>query len=267
MTTTIERPMETGWLDDTPVEDNLLRRFLRNQADMGATTAVAAGGRAAEAHGVALVDSGGDLGYANQATLQRPLSGFDDAALAAVDDFWVDQPGRPHLLLSAWPTPDLAARGWQLIGHPMLVVRAPGSHAPIEAPGVDIEVVTTPEALAEAERVAIEGYPMPQLAGGAPGAVLDPGILGTDVRYRIGRLDGSPVGVAARYVAHGVVNLCLAATLPAARRRGVWASLVWVRVDDAPDLPAVAFTSDYSRPGFVRMGFLPITRCTLWSRG
>ena len=33
-----------------------------------------------------------------------------------------------------------------------------------------------------------------------------------------------------------------------------------------PALPAVAFTSDHSRPGFVRMGFLPITRFTLWSR-
>jgi hypothetical protein len=32
-----------------------------------------------------------------------------------------------------------------------------------------------------------------------------------------------------------------------------------------PDLPAVAFTSDYSRPGFLRMGFLPITVFTLWA--
>ena len=36
---------------------------------------------------------------------------------------------------------------------------------------------------------------------------------------------------------------------------------------DAPDLPAVAFTSDYSRPGFERMGFLVIMRFTLWWRG
>ena len=34
--------------------------------------------------------------------------------------------------------------------------------------------------------------------------------------------------------------------------------------DDDPELPAVAYTSDDSRPGFVRMGFLPITRFTLW---
>lgn len=149
----------------------------------------------------------------------------------------------------------------------MFVVRAPGPHATRSDPGVELEVVEDAPALAAAERVAVEGYPMPDLVGSPPGEVLAPGLLATDVRYRIGRLDGTPVGVAARYVGHGVVNLCLAATLPAARRRGVWASLVWARVDDAPDLPAVAFTSDYSRPGFVRMGFLPITRFTLWTRG
>ena len=37
------------------------------------------------------------------------------------------------------------------------------------------------------------------------------------------------------------------------------------RCADTPDLPAVTFTSDNSRPGFLRMGFLPITRFTLWA--
>jgi hypothetical protein len=41
---------------------------------------------------------------------------------------------------------------------------------------------------------------------------------------------------------------------------------VWARIASAPDLPAVAFTSDLSRPGFVRMGFLPVTRLALWHR-
>jgi hypothetical protein len=67
------------------------------------------------------------------------------------------------------------------------------------------------------------------------------------------------------HASHGVVNLCLGATLPAGRRKGVWEALVWARASDAPDLPAVAFTSDYSRPGFVRMGFMVVTRFTLWA--
>jgi len=37
-------------------------------------------------------------------------------------------------------------------------------------------------------------------------------------------------------------------------------------VNEAPDQPAVAFTSDDSRPGFVKMGFLPAFRFTLLVR-
>jgi hypothetical protein len=68
------------------------------------------------------------------------------------------------------------------------------------------------------------------------------------------------------HVGHGLVNLCLGATLPGVRRRGVWRSLVWERVSEDPGKPAVAYTSDDSRPGFLRMGFLPVTRFTLWAR-
>ena len=94
---------------------------------------------------------------------------------------------------------------------------------------------------------------------------MGPALLGSAVRHWIGYLDSTPVAAAASHAAHGVVNLCLAATLPAARRHGVWRTLVAARCADTPDLPAVAFTSDYSRPGFLRMGFLPITRFTLWA--
>ncbi len=50
-------------------------------------------------------------------------------------------------------------------------------------------------------------------------------------------VDGEPVSGAAALDAHGVVNLCFAATLPAGRRRGVWSALVWARVNEAPDQP------------------------------
>ena len=95
---------------------------------------------------------------------------------------------------------------------------------------------------------------------------LGPALLRSAVRHWIGYLDGTPVAAAASHAAHGVVNLCLAATLPAARRRRrAGARFVAARCAGTPDLPAVAFTSDYSRPGFVRTGFLPITRFTLWA--
>jgi len=32
--TELARPLETGWLPDTPVGDSVLRRFVANQADL-----------------------------------------------------------------------------------------------------------------------------------------------------------------------------------------------------------------------------------------
>jgi hypothetical protein len=259
------RPPENGWLPDTPVDDTVLRRFVHNQGEMNDEVARAVGGRAARTDGVFLADAQSPVPYYNQAVLARPLEGPDDPVLDDVASFF-DGVDRAVTMLSVFPAPDLSARGWTLMGHPMFVARAPGPHEPVQPPDVELRRAETPDELAVAERVAIEGYPLDHARDLPVGSCLPPGMLGTGVAVRVGRLGGEPVAVGNSYVHAGVVNLCLAATLPAARRRGVWNALVWARVDDGPDLPAVAFTSDYSRPGFVRMGFLPITRFTLWIR-
>jgi hypothetical protein len=167
---------------------------------------------------------------------------------------------------SPWPTPDLTGRGLQLVGHPMFVVRGPVAE-PADAPPSEANVRRAEWAddLALVERIVIDGYPVPELDGLPANKAMGPALLGSPVRHWIGYLDGTPTAAAASHAAHGVNNLCLAATLPAARRHGVWHALVAARCAGAPDLPAVAFTSDYSRPGLLRMGFLPITRFTLWA--
>jgi hypothetical protein len=78
--------------------------------------------------------------------------------------------------------------------------------------------VTTAEQPAVAERVAIDGYPMDELRGSPPGTLLPSTLLDTSVSCRVGRVDGEQAAVALRYTAHGIENLCLGATLPAARR-------------------------------------------------
>jgi hypothetical protein len=133
------------------------------------------------------------------------------------------------------------------------------------ADNVIVQRATTTDDLVDAERVAVEGYPLDEARGLPPLSLFPAELLDTAVTLRLGRLDGQAVGAGACHVAHGVVNLCFAATLPQARRRGVWEALVWDRVNDGPSLPAVAYTSDYSRPGFERMGFVPIIRFTLWA--
>ena len=257
--------LETGWLPSTPPHDNLFRKFLLNQAEANEIIALASGGRSTRDDDVAIADAGGIVPYFNQAVLLRPVLDAADPVLDRVESFFAECPSA--MMLSIWPTPDLTSRGWSLIGHPGFVARPalPIDHTP--PTDVHVTVATTAAQLATCERIAIEGYPLDDAKDLPAGAVLAPGIVSTDVRYRAGLLDDDPVAAAASYVGQGVTNLCFAATLPAARRRGVWESLVWARLADAPTLPAVAFTSDFSRPGFERMGFLMITRFTLWWRG
>lgn len=260
-----DRPLETGWLADTPVTDNLFRQFVFNQAGVNEAVAAGTGGRSERTDDVLLADAGSPVPFNNQALLTRPLLGPDDAVLDGIEAFFAGA-RQPVTLLSMWPTPDLAARGWLLVGHPALVVRGPGPVAFDPAPDVEVVRVATAEDLATTERVAVEGYPIEAAEGSPPGTLFPPSLLDSAVTARLGRLAGTPVAAALSSVACGVQNLCLGATLPAARRRGVWEALVWARVSDAPDLPAVAYTSDFSRPGFLRMGFLPVTRFTLWLR-
>ena len=257
------RPLETGWLADTPIDDNLLRMFLHNQGEVNEAVALAAGGRVERTDDVFLADTSGHVPYLNQALLLRPLRGPDDPVLDLVDRFFEPAFGRPHTLLSIWPTPDIAGR-WSFAGHPAFVMRAcPPAPTPMPD-GVEVLIADTPSRLRDVERVLIDGYPIEEARDAPSGAVFGPDLLRSGTRFRIGLLDGLPAAAGGCHIAHGVNNLCVAATLPGARRRGVWEALVWARLGDAPDLPAVAYTSDYSRPGFRRMGFWPLTRFTLW---
>jgi hypothetical protein len=266
------RPLETGWLDDTPVGDNLTRGFVHNQGEANELVAQAASGRTARIPGAFLADARSAIPYYNQAILTRPVLDPGDPLVGEIESFFASG-AHMSTLLSMWPTPDLSARGWALVGHPAFVVRGAGPVPDTGPPPgglpfdpVEVRTVRSSDDLAVAERVAIEGYPIDAARAEPPGSVLPPALLDGDLTVRLGLLDGEPVAVGNALVAHGVVNLCLGATLPQARRRGVWEALVWARVASAPELPAVAYTSDYSRPGFVRMGFLPVSRFTLWAR-
>ena len=258
--TTTTRPLETGYLEDTPLDDTLLRRYLHNQADLTVLIAEAAGGRSVRRPDVIAAAFDTPVPYQNGAVLLRPLTGLDDEALDVAEDVLA---GRPGLLISAWPTTDLTRRGWQLMGHPTFVVRGPQPATPV--PSV-VRRVRTAEELALAEQVVAEGYPMVEAQGAPAGSAYPPGVLGSSLHVFLADHEGRTVGTAASHVGHGVMNLCMAATLPEARRKGVWEALAQTRLAEEPNLPAAATTSDYSRKGFEKLGFLPVTRLTLWFR-
>jgi hypothetical protein len=261
-----EVQLVTGWGAGEPIDDSVLRRFVFNQADTAAAFACGPAARHHRDDDVALADSGGPVAYTNMAVLLRPVTRADDPALDTIADFYAAATGRPALLLSVWPVPDLSARGWHVAGHPMFVVRTPGPVTATPRAGVEVRDVTTPDDLLVVEHIAIDGYPIPEAKDDPPGTAFPEALLGSGMSLRLGLVDDEPVSAAASFHAYGVVNLCFAATLDTGRRRGVWSALVWARAGEAPDEPAVAFTSDDSRPGFVKMGFLPVSRFTLLVR-
>ena len=258
--------LTTGWERDVPISDTLIRAYLFHWAELCEAIATAGGGRALTTDTVAMADLGRPSGYFNGATILRPPSDWGTVA-DDVEAFFGDTGGE-IMLWSAWPTPDLTARGWRLSGHPPLLARPPASQ--IGSPGDDmvgVRPVVTPRDLASWERVVIDGYPLPQLQPSVPGAMLAPSLLHDDrFRFYLAGPDDSPGAAAASFVACGLGSLAFGVTLPEARRRGYWRSLAIARLAAMSELWVAGVFSDDSRPGAGRLGFVPLWRLTLWIR-
>src|SRR5690606_274423 len=125
----------------------VLRRFVLNQAQLNELVAEQSDGRAERTPDVSLTDARSPVAYLNQSVLLRPLLGIDDPTLDVTENF-ADESSHPSTLLSLWPTPDLQRRGWNLIGHPMLVLRSPGPSSTVDSPGVRVEDARTADELA-----------------------------------------------------------------------------------------------------------------------
>jgi hypothetical protein len=138
-----------------------------------------------------------------------------------VEELLLAGPGSGDVFVwSAWPTPDLWRRGWQLEGHPPLLYRPAGGSL---SPAGDLEVrrASDAAALADWERVAVEGDPLGDLAPWRPGVLFDTRVLASPLRLWVGYADERPVGAAASYVAHGLHVLALGSSF---RRRAAAAT-------------------------------------------
>jgi hypothetical protein len=259
--------LTTGWERDVAVGDTLLRRYLFHHAALGAAFTLAGGGRALDADDVSMTDLGRPGGYFNGTVLLQAPADWD-AVLARIEHFLHGGRGQA-CLWSAWPTPDLRARGWRLSGHPPLLARPPLATYPVPPPvpaDVDIRPVTSVADLAHWERAAIDGYPLPDLQDAPPGAFAARALL-DDERFRffVGRDGARPVAAGVSFVSHGIASLACDATVPAARRRGFWRVLAVECLGAAPEVWTTGVFSDLSRPGAEALGFVPLLRLTLWT--
>ncbi|MBA3416494.1 MAG: N-acetyltransferase [Chloroflexia bacterium] len=266
-----EPPLETGWLPTTSDGDTLLRRYLLNLADSTAAITRSLGGRERRDERFALADAGRPAGFASSGLLLQPV--VDDAVaetLAEVAHFYgfgSDEVRGEVTLFSPWPTPDLRPHGWHLVGHPPLHLLPAGAVAPPPPAGLRIERVADEETLARWERVAVAAYPFRDLRGFGRGALLGEGILADDChRLWLGSVGETDLAAAQAHLAHGLTDVLLVATLRQARRQGYGAAMTWAAVTAEPEQPTMLLSSDDGRPVYDRMGFLPLSRWTLWYR-
>lgn len=258
--------LTTGWEPDTPATDTLIRQAVLLHASWSLAVAGALGRAARRTDRWA----GGHIGdrgaLTNPVVLTQPVLDLEAAAEVVAEVGELIPAGVPYFLLSAFPTPDLGRHGLLLLGHPPVMVRLPGGGAPALREGVELREVTEAEGLAVAERVLVEGFPMPELQPFTPGRILAPPILQGQTRVWTAFVDGEPAATAAAHVDGGAVLVEYVATLDRSRGRGAGAAVTWAAALCEPDLPAVLIASDDGRSLYEAMGFLAIERWTAWLR-
>ena len=263
---TADPALATGWEPDAPVDDTIVRQSLINFASMNEAIVAAMGGRTRRHTHVSMTDAGSHCAFLNAAMLLQPMLPGDGTALDAIDEFYGNTAEGPVTVWSAWPTPDLRALGWQLEGHPPLMMRPPGGAAPDPPPDLRVDEVAGGRTLDGFAQVLIDGFPIPELQPFRAGSFLDERVLGSGLRLWVGDAYDRPVATAAAYVDAGVVGVNFVATLPHERRRGYGEAVSWRATMAAAELPAVLLASDPGRPVYTRMGYLPVTRFSLWVR-
>ncbi|GAA3854873.1 hypothetical protein GCM10022243_20420 [Saccharothrix violaceirubra] len=151
-------------------------------------------------------------------------------------------------------TLDLSDLGYESRSLP-LMVRDP---APLPTPSVEITRVATAADLAVAERVIIEGFPVPE----RPGLLLPGPLLERpDVDVLIAWRDGEAAG-ACFVVDDGVAGLYWMTTSPAHRSRGVGRALMYAVLDRPA--PVVLTASKAGRPLYESLGFRTVGDAAWW---
>jgi len=256
-----------GWEPDLVGFDTIGRALVDNTIAELAHPAEAMGGRVQITDDVAMADLASPCAFLNGAVLRRPLT-YDgpDPVLDQIDAFFAASPG-PVVIYSASPTPDLRDRGWQPVGHPPLMVRAPGGAPPAPPDRFRFARVEDDAALQHFGRILVEGYPIPELQPWRHDTPYDARVLGDDqFHLYLGYEDDQPVSCAAAVVDDHITGVHMVANDPEVRGQGYGEATVWAATLADPTKPAVLIASDLGRPTYQRMGYLTVTRWTIWLR-
>ena len=254
-----------AWDPRLPADDNLIKAAIFAYADLMEAMGTGLGWPTRRTDRFVAVDGGSAFPFQNCAVPLRPFTHEElPDLLDEIEAFYRGRSGGPFLLYCGFTVPDLSSRGWSLMGHPPLMLRPAGGAAPAVPDGLEIVRVTNVDELEAFGTTLQEAFPVPELAG-APYGGYGPGLLDVpDWHMWLGRIDGRPVATAAAHVHGGIVDVEWISNRPESRGRGVGAALTWAATMADPTLPAMLIASDLGRPVYERMGYLRLTRFTLW---
>lgn len=258
--------LEDGCRATTPAGDNLVLDFVRGESAAYAAIVTTAGGRVLEDPelGLHLADLGVQTPFGNTAHLTQPITAATrPAVVAALRSFFGGRDAGPFLLFSAWPTPDLRGDGFQLVGHPPLMLRPPGGSPP-DPSALRIVAVEDPVTLADCERTLFDAYPIDEMRDAPPAALLHPAVLDTAWRFFVGYDGDRPVATAGAYVTDAITMVEFVSARAETRGRGFGAAVTAAATFTAPDRPALLIASDLGQRIYERLGYLRLFRETLW---
>jgi GNAT superfamily N-acetyltransferase len=145
-----------------------------------------------------------------------------------------------------------------------LMLRPAGSALPESRAAVVL--VTDQEALVQAERVIVDGFPRPALQPYRPGRMLPPWVLKTPgwriwLAYRHGR----PAAACCTYDDGAALGVYWLAALPEHRSAGLGRAIMYAALTASPARPAVLVATAVGVPLYASLGFVAVAEAA-WYR-
>ncbi len=253
--------LTNGWEPDLDAADSLVRQAVLAHVSWCRAVTRAARQEFVDEPGWCVGASGVPSALLNWVIVKAPPTDWATVVAAARASY---PPGTEAFLISPFPTPDLTGLGLGLIGHPPLMAQLTSNMT--EAPPTRLTIREATEAadLVAAERVLIEGYPLPDLADLPPGHFYRPEFIDASTKVFLATGDDGAVASAAAHSAAGVTVVENVAALATARGRGAGVAITWAATRAWPDQPVVLIASDAGQPVYERLGFVRIERWTCW---
>jgi GNAT superfamily N-acetyltransferase len=192
----------------------------------------------------------------------------DEQVFADLEQVHTTWGSPPHAVDDCFATRDLGPLGYERRFQTPWYLRPAAPIEPLERPaGLEIEVVTTSEQLADFERATCVGFETP--AEALPprfGQHAEATLADRDMYYLTARQGRQVVASTIAHATHDMLGIYGISTLPEFRRRGYGTVLVHAAVALRPDLPASVHPEPVSVPMYTCWDFAPAGEMAGWRR-